>query len=262
MNDISPREVFERAMRRWWLVAVCAIAGGLAGLLFASARAPVYETSATLAVAFDADRAPEFDFRDIEATKQAAMDIIFSPAVRVHLLEQAQAGDFILSAEAFDDGSFTIQRLNNRWLLTVRSANPRDSATLANAWGEAAASALAEAYGHALAVENIERRLTTLRLCSANPALAAVNSCAGTNFADRAELDSSVADLTTQLIAERQAAHGLVAALTLMPGRAAPLPQQPVYFGRNPLALAGIFLGFLLGAGLALLLPLSGKKGS
>jgi len=260
MNDISPRDIFERVLRRWWGVAGCAIAGGLVGLLFASARAPLYETNAVLAVAFDAERAPDFDFRDVEATKQAAMDIILSPAVRAQMLEQAQAGEFNLSAEAFDDGSFSIQRMNDRWLLTVRNEDPQNAAALADAWAAAAAWPLKDAYSHALAAESLERRLATLRLCFADSSLAAANACAGATYADHAALDAALDDLTAQLMEEQQAAHGLVAALTLSAGRAARVPQQPIHFGRNTVVLAGIFLGLLLGAGLTLLLPLSRRK--
>jgi hypothetical protein len=255
MNDISPRDVFERVLRRWWVVAGCAIAGGLAGLLFASLRPPVYETGAVLKVAFDADRAPDFKFSDVEATKQAAMDIIFSPEVRASLLEQARAGDFILPTQAFDDGSLTIQRMNDRWMLTVRSQDPQNAVAVADAWAAAVSPPLGEAYRHALAAESLERRLATLRLCFAESSLAAANDCAGTAYADRSALDSGLADLNAQLMTEQQAAHGLVAALSLSAGRAAPVPQQPIYYARNTLVLAGIFLGLLLGAGLTLLLP-------
>ena len=260
MNDISPREVFEQLLRRWWVVAGCAIAGGSLGLLFASMRAPVYETSASLVVSFDVNRAPDLDFTDVEASKQAAMDILLSPTVQARLMEQAQAAAVAPSADAFDDGSFTIQRMNDRWLLTVRSQDPQHAAALANIWAAAAAPQLEEGHSHALAAEGLERRLATLRLCFAESSLTAANACAGTNYADRAALESALADLTAQLMTEREAARGLVPALTLSLGRDAPVSQQPVYFGRNILVLAGIFLGLLSGAGLTSLLPLSGIR--
>lgn len=260
MTDISPLDLLHRAMRFWWVVTACAVAGGLLGLLFASAHAPVYEASAVYRAAFDQVRAPQADFHAIEAAKQAALDILVSPEVQAGVSEKARTEGTNVLAGDFENGRFTVQRVDNRWLLTVRDEDAGNAAGLANAWAAVALPPLEDAYSHALTVESLERQIATLQQCFATADLASANACAGTGFASRADYDGQLADLGARLSMEQQAARGLVAALTLEPGREASPPARPIDFGRNTLVLAGLFLGFVLGIGLTLLLPIPAQR--
>jgi uncharacterized protein involved in exopolysaccharide biosynthesis len=261
MTDISPLNLLLRAMRFWWVVAACAAAGGLLGLLFASAHAPVYEASAAYRVAFDQTRAPQADSLDIEAAKEAALDIFFSAEVQAQVAEKAKAEGLAFSRDDFGNGTLTIQRVDNRWWLTVRNENARAAAAVANAWAAAALPLLEEAYGDAREVDSLQQQIATLQGCFASADLASANTCAGTDFANLAEYDAAWADLNSRLNAAQQASRGLVAALSLERGRQASAPARPVHFGRNSLVLAGLFLGFLLGVGLTLVLPIPTKRG-
>jgi hypothetical protein len=259
MTDISPIDLLHRALRFWWAVAACMALGGLIGLLFASARHPLYEANAVYQVAFDKARAPGAKFLEIEAAKQAAMDIILSSGVQQQVSENVKAQGIDFSPDDFSNGRLTIQRMNNRWMLAVRNENAQDAAKIANAWAAAAVAPLDEAYAHALTVEALERQVASLRDCFATADLTSGNACAGTAFTDRADLDGELAALTSSLSAEQLAARGLVAALTLQRARAAQPPPTPMYLGRNTLVLAGMFVGFLLGIALTWVLPLPGR---
>ena len=260
MTEISPLELLHRALRFWWVAAAGAVLGGLLGLLFASFHAPLYEASSVYRVAFDETRAPEADFRDIETAKQAALDIFFSLPVQREVSELARAEGILVSQADFQDGRFTVQRINGRWLLAVRSEDPHHAAMLANAWSAAAQPQLEEAYSHALAVELIRRQIGVLETCFMTADLAQANVCADTGFANRAAYADSLQDLRSQQSREALAAVGLEAALTLQPGREAVPPTAPVHYGRNTLVLAGLLLGFLLGVGLTLALPLLAEE--
>jgi uncharacterized protein involved in exopolysaccharide biosynthesis len=259
MNDISPLDLLHRALRFWWVVATCMALGGLIGFAFSSARSPLYEANAVYQVAFDKARAPDAKYLDIEAAKQAAMDIMFSTAVQKRVSDTLKAQGIEFPSSDFGNGRVTVQRMNNRWLLTVRSENAQDAAAIANAWAAAAIAPLDAAYSHAVKVEALEQQIASLKDCFAAGDLASGNACAGTAYNTRADLDAQVAELNSSLSAEQVASGGLVAALTLASSRPATLPSQPIYFGRNTLVLAGMFLGFLLGIGLTWVLPLRGK---
>jgi hypothetical protein len=127
---------------------------------------------------------------------------------------------------------------------------------LANAWAAAALPPLEEAYSHAVAAESLEQQIAVQEQCFETADLKAANTCAGTDFGNRGEHAAALQGLRTELSSEERAARGIVAALMLEGvGEAAP-PDKPIYYGRNTLVLAGIFLGFLVGAGLTLVLPL------
>jgi uncharacterized protein involved in exopolysaccharide biosynthesis len=52
-QEFSPRESLERAFKRWWVIVLMTVVGGLVGWAFHFVNPPVYEASSTVTATMD-----------------------------------------------------------------------------------------------------------------------------------------------------------------------------------------------------------------
>jgi Chain length determinant protein len=252
MSELSPRDILERLFRRWPLIALGVLLGGLLGLLSSRLLPPVYEAHAEIYV--NLDSALWAQENHVGNPSEVAVSGSMMPISDLFYADEtlrvlvAAAGEENLSIEqgtVLD--TFTIQRINMTWQMTVRADDPHRAARLADLWVQTALPIHQTAHEHALAAYALTLERDALVICFEGSSLTAGNTCAGTSFAALAELEPALTGLDTRITAERSQSMGLDPALTIEPGPGAEVPSEPVHHQRTWLALAGMMIGLILG---------------
>jgi len=264
MNEISPYDTFERALRRWWMIALCMVAGGLIGWGLSFLLHPVYEARATYLVAFDAEQlahlkglksADDLDFIEINPYYSAAEEVFYEMATRKALVEQAQVQGIDLNLSEFSQSKFYVDRQVNRWIIEVRHPDPGEAAWLADTWLAIADARLRDAQSHGIAAEALRVKTDAVQACFARLEFSAANRCAGTDFSTPDEFQAWLKNSMSELQSETDLSRGVSPLLSFTIQRQALRPDQPVLYVRSQLALVGALLGLILGTLLVQLLP-------
>ena len=135
-----------------------------------------------------------------------------------------------------------MERKNYLWVLRLRFSNPRDAAVLANIWIEKAYAQLLEASKHSEQAEGLRRSLEGLESCMQHMAVVEP-STAQCGWSNQADLQRELRSLGERHIQEKQAARGLIPALTFSMGEKAAADPRPAANDRNGMVLAGALLG-------------------
>jgi hypothetical protein len=264
MNEISPYDTFERALRRWWMIALCMLAGGLIGWGLAFLLHPVYEARANYLVSFDAEQlarlkglqsADDLDFREINSYFSAAEEVFYHMDTRKALVKEAQAHGIELSISEFGQSKFYVDRQSSRWIIEVRHTDPAEAAWLANTWLAITDTRLREAQAHGINAEALRLATDAVQACFAKLDFAAANQCAGTHFSTPDEFQAWLQSSMSELQNEGNLSLGVSPLLSFMIQRDAMSPGQPILYVRSQMALAGALLGLILGTLLVQLLP-------
>jgi capsular polysaccharide biosynthesis protein len=267
MNELNPRDILERTFHGWPLVALGVLLGGLLGGLFSYLHPPVYEARAEILIHVDgalwAQEKKVDIIQEIELfnSYQPISDLLFSDEVLQGLMTAAQAEGIPLDRHTLLN-TFSIQRVNLVWQMTVRQKDPATAARLADLWVESALPVYQAAHEHAITAHSGEIERLAIEKCFTEADFASGNACAGLSFASPADLETFLADLDTRIANARTAARGVDAALTLEAGAPASVPSAPVRNARTWLVLAGTLAGLMIGIAAALgLVPLRKKHG-
>jgi hypothetical protein len=177
-------------------------------------------------------------------------DIVVNDAV-ARLAEVRGEAAPLMTADAFRANSRLEARLS-RWTFIGSSSIPGEAADMANAWADAAATALETALDHAWRAVELQRGTfyaTCIQLLEV-PTRTGFWEC----FSRGPNVD---ADQVVTLRAEIEAAHGISPMLSHEPVERAIPPSGPVVYERGWLIMAGTLIGLLSGiGGLALFRPL------
>jgi len=252
MNDFSPYEALQRAFRTWWLIAVLGILGGLLGWASIILLMPVYEATAVYVVRLDEVQLAN-DLKqegimpvDRDGVLKPTANLVLSNDVLNEVVDAAGQQSIELDIrEAYR--SFSLQRINTTWLLTVRHTDPQLAANLANLWAGIAVQAIQDAYQHADTAYNLELGYHAVSLCFSEYDFRAANHCAGTDFADMDELVAFQQSTMEQIKAENALARGLDHTLRFEFATPADVPFEPVRDQGGLLIAAGLGIGLVLG---------------
>jgi hypothetical protein len=270
MPELDPQEMLARLLRWWWILALLTVLGGLAGRLASSLRAPIYEATAVYDVSVDgqtlvaegqvtADKLP-LDFPTQNLYLSPADAVFFSTAVEGQLVAQARAQGIPLPANTFDQGNFYLDRNGSNWLISARSTDPSTAARLVNLWLNAADAALKTAQEHTARSLSIQLAVASVRKCFLNASFAQGNLCAGTSFANSADLETFLSTQQQLLTSEREAGQGIDPALDFtLVARARP-PTDPDLYSVSLMTLAGALIGLLIAVLIVQFAPARGKK--
>jgi hypothetical protein len=252
MTELYPRDILERTFRRWPLIALGILLGGLAGWLASYLLSPVYESHAEIYINLDSaiwiqenhvgnptDIAIANSVRPITA-------LFYSDDTTLRLANAARNENIFVDKSVVQN-TFTIQRINMTWLMTVRAQNPQTAARLADLWVQAVLPTYPAAYEHALSAYTLTVERDATLACFEGATLIAGNVCAGTSFASLADLQPALATLDARIATERDSSLGLDPAMTIESGPSATVPSEPVHYQRTWLALAGTMIGLILG---------------
>lgn len=250
-DDFSPLDSFQHAARRWWLVVLITLCGGLLGWGFHRLRPPVYETKAVFTVGLDFSQFEAFTFdqdRYQEDHMIGALEgLMFAPPVAQKLLASLESRG-IPAAAVVGGKTIFVERQQSQIFLRVRNENPETAALIANLWAEEAYAALLEAYGHALRAWGLRSYITGLSTCTQ---LAQPDPTSLCGKATLAEVQQALQTAQAELETETVASQGVTSVVSFEYTQPAEIPTQPAVFERNGLILAGTMLGFLFGAVLA-----------
>lgn len=243
--DFSPRDSLVLALRRWWLVALLALAGGLAGLAVNALSPTLYEARFTLTTSIDQTNTGELTQFEIDTLMDAVGFLAISNPTLERTAAAAQAAGIPVDLVALRSATRAERRLAV-WIFRVRRTDSNEAARLAEIWRQTAQADLDEAYRHAILADALTRRADSLAGClaqfaSSGPAPAA---CWPSGFTD---LQAELTRTGQALAAERAAARGVSSGVEMDSARFEVLTPQPASNRRAPAALAGLAAGLLVG---------------
>jgi capsular polysaccharide biosynthesis protein len=239
-SEFSPREAVEFAIRRWWMVVVFMVLGGILGGVFHFFHKPVYEANAILNVSMEFYKwnipaAPDEIMRQQDFAFNSAEAIINSIQVKNDVLEELNAKgdklDFITLGR-----KMSLERKTSIWELRVRDIDAEFATEAANVWAEKSLAALQTALDHAIKVNLLENEISSLG--QGNSGITAGQPAGGAN----SEIDA----LTSELIQEKSASGGILSIMSFSLTNAATEPLKPVVYDTGTLVLGGACIGFLL----------------
>jgi len=243
--EFAPRDLLERFLRQWWLLAAVIVAGGIAGWIVFMLRPPLYEAKAAVTATIDLTRSGPLTETEEDMAVNMIDEIILSPQVYEPVLARAQERQIFLDWPTLFSIS-RVERYGESFELRIRHTDPETAAGLANLWIEETHNQLIQASLHAQQADHLRRYLISLETClqtstvETDPAFPC-SLQAGSSIQDE------IASVSPQLAAEISASLGLWPAVTIGPAEPAQIPDRPTVRGLNSLVLAGGLTGFLLG---------------
>ena len=138
MNEWIPMNYFERTIRLWWVVALCAFLGGAAGYLLHLTRPPLYEATATFQVIIDFSKLGEQPLTQYDedlALSVVEKILFYNPTI--HEKMQAEPDFQAAGLDYFEWArNIRLERQHAFWKLRFRHADPAVAQTLVNRWAE------------------------------------------------------------------------------------------------------------------------------
>ncbi len=137
MEEYNPLLHARRMLAYWWLIPLAALLGGLGGLLFSLAHAPVYEARAVFFVSVDLDRIQNplkpLTQMDEDLALASTEGALLNPAVIQYVLDEASKQSIPLNRAALLKDS-VIEREGTFWNLRFHSTNPSQAQAVVNTW--------------------------------------------------------------------------------------------------------------------------------
>lgn len=140
-EEFSPSSYINRLINLWWIVALAAILGGIAGFIIHQLHPPIYEATATYVVTIDLYRFPIKDIREdmlqynedlaLNTTKAILLstEVLDEVVIKLSNLGLSEPTNIILK-------NYTIERKHDLWELRYRDENPRKAQIVVNVWAE------------------------------------------------------------------------------------------------------------------------------
>ena len=140
-NDFVPSELIKTIARKWWILVLAMVLGGLAGMLITRTHKPVYQSQATITTAVNYAYTGHLEDWELDHLIMAVGDVIDSTAVRESVVESVLSEGTNASADEILQEMAVIRKGNN-WLLTVRGSNPVTAQRITLSWANDALDAL------------------------------------------------------------------------------------------------------------------------
>lgn len=257
VDDISPRDSLEHALRFWWVIALAMVIGGVAGWVIARFSTPVYEAWAGYRVTLD----EEAVLAELQKTKPNAeltyevrapyltpvALVFFLPEVRSEVQERAQGEGLDFPLNGFKTGQLSLDQRRSDWTIVVRHRDSETAARLANLWVAVADEHLQKAREQSALAMSIKLRMSALSKCFLNASLADGNQCAGTSFPDTEELQVQYLELDRQYQSALSESKGISTLVNFEPGGVAQAPIRPIYYHTGLLIVVGSLIGLIVG---------------
>lgn len=240
-QDIVFMDYSKTLLKKWWLIVIFALIGGMAGFIFTIKNPPIYEAFSVLIVGNDytsVDRTIWTDTKSDTVINRSAL-IVNSDGIKDQII-----ADFKKKGKEIEPDAFSIAKRLAKWDLVVQHTDPQLAAEAANAWLDISFNALLEARQHSLNALAISKKLSILTNCSneTDPS----SFCTG--ITNNIQLSDEITALTNALDAEERSSRSVSVVLTFEKGGYAEIPIRPTIFNRNLLVLVGCILGLILGS--------------
>jgi len=240
-----PAEAFGRALRRWWLLTLLTIAGGLAGLVFNALRPQPYEAGFRIATSIDVASSGELNQYQEDITYEAVGALLFSPSLQEQVIMVAGRSGTPLPADYLGRNA-TVERRLATWQVRVRHSDPQAAEAIAAVWLRLASEEMRRAYAQAVDADGLERYLESMEGCLARAAVSppSFGLCSQTSLA---QIQAEIQKTGGLLSAARLSSRGLSSSLAIDQAESDLLPARAVSDQRGQMVLAGALVGFVVG---------------
>jgi uncharacterized protein involved in exopolysaccharide biosynthesis len=245
IKPLSPAEIVDSSLRNWWVVFVLMMAGSLVGYAIHAVRPAEYESDAAITVGIDYVQTGAMNDTQQDQALNAVGDVIQSPDVVNRVVEDSAQVGYPITEEQFQQYGVA-QREGYRWVLQVRSPNPKQSEELANLWVEQSLNVLQDALAHAKNSDVYNTQLSGLESCFQSMTVA-VPAYAPCNLSSAEQLREQMTSLAARVIEERQASDSILSSLSFTINQQAVASTAPVIYNRNVMVFSGAIIGLILG---------------
>jgi uncharacterized protein involved in exopolysaccharide biosynthesis len=244
-KDYAPVELLQKALARWWLVALLFLVGALVSGLGYSLLPHIYEARASVLTTVDFSNTGVLTQFEEDLMMDAVGWILESAEVTDRVVARAAERNISVDAAGLKEKT-TIERRLGTWELRVRDPSPQVAQDLANLWLEEGDAVLKEAYQHAEEAGRLLRYSHSLEVCLEQTAASETSStlCSASSLAG---IQDEMQRVSVKLAAERTASRGLIEGILLGEPQPAPLPAHPVTSSRGLFLLSGGLIGLLAG---------------
>ena len=232
-QEISPRETLEIVFRRWWVIILMTVLGGLAGWSFHFFNPPVYEATSLVTVNMDFQKRELTQYEEDYAFDSAG-GISMGDDVENRVVAEAKIRGLPIELNQLKQQMF-IERKQSLFELHIRNQDPQIAAQLANIWAEKFYEALNAALAHAIQTDQIQTQIDAINssfLTSGSPV--------------PGEAQATLKTLSDELLVEKQASRGIISNMKFALTESASVPQKPVLYYLADLVLAGACIGFIV----------------
>lgn len=145
LQEFSPKDEIQRALRMWWVLAACMILGGLAGFAVHRVIPPVYQAKATLYSFIDFQKITDVHLSeyDEDVTINTIQSVMLSNLEVGKVLENAGNAGIAIDYTLFMD-QMSIYRSLTNYELFYRDHDPRVAQTVVNIWAQTGLSTIKE----------------------------------------------------------------------------------------------------------------------
>ena len=238
---------YTRIQRRWPVILLAGIAGGLIGLFLGLAQPPRYEAIAAVRIAIDYSRThPLHESAERQALNRA-LDLILSDATlrqTVELAPQSVKSDASIATIADLREVIRLRDLRGRWELIAAASTPEIASALANAWAVSAVKNAEVSLEHAWRASDLQNQVYGLG-CELKESPGASDGALW--VCERASNGEQAEKLLDSLLREADLSQGLIPALSVSLLESAVNPSEPVSYADSVYALAGTVAGLITG---------------
>ena len=246
-NDFVPSELIKTIARKWWVLVLAMILGGLAGMLITRAHKPVYQSQAVLTTAVNYAYTGNLSDVVLDHLIMTVGEVIDSTAVRESVVENFASEGVAESASEIGN-NLNLIRKGNSWLLTVRASDPLMAQQIALLWGNEALDSLitlretaTDAFHYQVARFALEDCLS--RIVVVDP----VSSGCSSAEMDELRLFLTTADQQGSSLTYRKSI--LLSNLSFELTKEPEVSTSPVLFRQNLNVLAGALIGLVISLG-------------
>jgi uncharacterized protein involved in exopolysaccharide biosynthesis len=232
--EFSPRESLEQTFKRWWVIVLITVLGGIAGWAFHFFNPPVYEATAVITANMDFQQRA-LTQNEEDYTINAAAAIGTSTNLENQIISGAKALGLSIDINQLRQQMF-IERKQSVWELHIRNREPKVAAELANLWSEKFYQALNAALVHAIRADQIQSQINAI-----NNSLSASGSLVLSPGAQ-----TTLKNLSNERLKEQKSSQGIISIMKFTQTESAIPPQRPILFQLAYLVLAGACIGFVV----------------
>jgi hypothetical protein len=242
--SFRPLDLLQSISKKWWIIAIGMISGGICALTLSGFLPPIYESSASFSVTIDYTKTGFLsDVQEDQAMRGIGYVITSDDLIKQVVSDvQTQKGSY--SRDQFEKES-SLDREEFLWTLRYRSADPKFANDVVFAWMERSKDLLQDGLMHAQIVDSETKILWGLEECleRATGQVSVETLC---GFASTNELVNEIANISSSIQKEKMVALGLFSPLAVQVVKQPQVPFYPVRHQRNLFAFAGIVSGLLI----------------
>lgn len=243
-DDFYISDVFSRAIRYWWVVAVLTIAGGVIGCLISILGQPIYESTAEITTVIDYAYAGRLTDYEEDHLLSAIGDIILSDVVMNKAVAEGVRSGLVADEETMRAG-LTASRQSYRWELSSRFSDPLIAQSANQLWLDAAVEGLKAFRQDSISALVQLTAQTELEACFAQSVIFEPASpyC---SVEELQKLQQQAGDFYTEVEGDSLLTRLLASRISFQVTQEPDLPVLPIHYGRNISTLAGALAGLLL----------------